>query len=136
MAQISGRGTLIAFAGTVGWTPKYISIGGVNISREDLQTSYLGQSAVSGVYWHTYIPDPFVEPGEIECEFFWEPENTIIDIATGAAGTITLTYANTDASTVAASGYAKVTNIGPAEIGSLLRGTLTAKLSGAITYTV
>lgn len=134
MAQITGRGALIGFGTTTTWSPKYTSIGGASPSREDLKTSHLATAATSGVYWDTFKPGDMVDGGEITCEAFWEPENGFAPIGV-APETITITYPDTGAATVAFSGYVKAFTIGDAVLDSLLTVSITIKVAGAMTYT-
>lgn len=130
MAQITGKGTTIGFGTTTTWSPKYISIGGVSPSREDLKTTHL---ATANNY-ETYKPGDFVEGGDVSLECFWEPENGFPPI-TAAAETITITYPDTGAATTAFSGYVKAFSILEAVNDALLRMSLTLKVAGPITYT-
>lgn len=130
MAQITGKGTTLGFGTTTTWTPKYISIGGASPSREDLKTTHL---ATANNY-DTFVPGAFVDGGEITAEGFWEPENGFPPI-TAVPETITITYADTGAATVAFSGYVKTFTIGDAAIDQLLQITTVIKVAGPITYT-
>lgn len=130
MAQISGKGTTIGFGTTTTWSPKYVSIGGVSPSRGDLETTHL---ATANNY-KTFKPEDFVDGGEITLDCFWEPENGFPPI-TAAAETITITYPDTGAATVAFSGYVKSFEVQEAVNDQLLRMTLTIKIAGPITYT-
>lgn len=130
MAQITGKGTTIGFGTTTTWAPKYISIGGVSPSREDLKTTHL---ATANNY-DTFKPGDFVDGGEQTLECFWEPENGFPPI-TAAAETITLTYPDTGAATVAFSGYVKAFTVQEAVNETLLRMSITIKVAGPITYT-
>jgi len=130
MAQITGKGTTIGFGTTTTWSPKYISIGGLSPSREDLKTTHL---ATANNY-ETYKPGDFVEGGDVSLECFWEPENGLPPI-TAAAETITMTYADTGAATIVFSGYVKAFSIMEAVNDALLRMSLTLKVAAAPTYT-
>ncbi len=130
MAQITGKATTFAFGTTTTWTPKYVSIGGLSPSREDLETTHL---ATSGNY-KTFKPGDFVDGGEITTECFWEPENGLPPI-TAAAETITTTYADAGAATIVFSGYVKAFSILEAVNDALLRMSLTIKVAAAPVYT-
>jgi hypothetical protein len=134
MAQITGKGTLIGFGTTTGWSPKYRSIGGLNATRPDLKTTHLATAATNSVYWDTFKPGDMVDGGEITCELFWEPENGLPPVGL-APETITITYPDTGAATIAFSGYVNGFNIGEAAVDELLMMTLTIKIAGAVTYT-
>ena len=110
MAQITGKGTTFGFGTTTTWTPKYISIGGLSPSRQDLKTSHL--ATADG--YDTFKPGDLVDGGEITLEGFWEPENGLPPI-TAAAETMTATYPDSGAATIAFSGYVKSFTIGDAD---------------------
>lgn len=129
MAQKTGFGATCTFGTTTTYAPKKMSINGPGLSRESLKTSHL---ATSGGY-HTYIPDDLVEGGEVSMEVFWDPLDTYPPIS-AAAETITITNNDTGAATEAFSGF--VVGFEPQrQLGSLMMGTLTLKVAGAVTFT-
>ena len=93
-----GTGTTIAF-GTTGFTALVRSINGADLSRPAINTSHLGTTNA-----HTYIPGDLYDPGGVEFEVLFDPENLFDDkIYSTALEEIVITFP--DASTLTADGY-------------------------------
>ena len=127
----TGHGATIAFA-TSGFTAQYTSIGGSESSRESLETTHLGTTTGK-----TFVPGDLPDNGELECEFFYDPDEQ--PPFNSAAETITLTYplpsGGSTAATEAFTGF--ITNWSRPEkvTDQLMKSTFTVKVSGDITYT-
>jgi len=99
------------------------------MSREKIKTSHMGTVGA-----HTYMPSSLYEPGEIEVEIAFDPEQDPTAPLAAAAESVTVTYADAvPASTMAASGFMTgFTITGPMEDRMTARATLA--LSGTITH--
>jgi hypothetical protein len=126
MALQTGNGVTITF-GTSGFTASYTRLGGTEMSRESLETTHIGTTD-----YKTFTPDDLVDGGEFTVEFLWDPAMTTFPPITGAAETITITYAATE--TLSGSGFLVSSTGPPVENGELLRGEFTVKWAGQPTY--
>ena len=125
-----GTGLSLTF-GTSGFTANLLSVNGQDISRPAIQTTHLGTTTA-----HTFIPGDLYDPGGVEIEFQFDPDDyPPID---QPAETITVTYplssGGTTAANWAASGFMTDFSWG-APLEELMTGSATLKLSGAITPT-
>ena len=132
MAVDIGTGTTVTF-GTSGITANITDVGWSGLSRESVPTSHMGTTG--GM---TYTPADLYDPGELTLEVQFDPDkNYEVDIAR-VAETITVTFplasGQSTASAWSATGF--ITGIewdDPLE--GLMTGTITCKMSGAITTT-
>ena len=125
-----GTGTTITF-GTSGFTANVVSVDWDGIERASVQTSHLGTTTA-----HTFIPGDLYNPGEISLEIQFDPDDfPPID---QAAETITVTFPLSSGGSTAANwagtGFATGFTAG-VPLEELMTGTLTVKMSGAITPT-
>lgn len=99
------------------------------IERVSIETTHMGTTG-----GRTYMPGTLYDPGEIQVELAFDPEESPVTPITAAAETVTVTYADTaPASTMEASGF--MTNFeiqGPLE--DRMTATATLKLTGVITH--
>jgi hypothetical protein len=80
----TGNSATISF-GTSTFTANYHSIGGLEETLDKIEDSHLGTSTRK-----TYIPGDLAEPGEIACEFEYDPDDQ--PPIGSAPETITITY--------------------------------------------
>ena len=81
------------------------------------------------------MPGDIVRGGTIEIEGFYQAEMPPPPIG-GASETWTITYANTDASTLAFPGFLTAWTGGAAVSDTVMRFTATLQIAGAVTHTV
>ncbi len=133
MSDIGNSATL-----TLGsFTANIISINHSGVDRESVPTSHLGTVAAK-----TFLEDDLYDPGEFEIEYQVDTEDPNNAAAKppydGAAATVTvkmpLKSGDSTAAQVSATGF--VTSASPFAIsnGTLVTGSLTIKLSGALTW--
>lgn len=133
----AGHGTTVVF-GTSAFTSDILSVGFPDISRESLPTSHMGTAATTsgGVGSMTSIPAALVEPGSMELELHFDPDQVPpIDLA---QETITVTWPKAAADSTAANWAftGHCTNYSPAApFDDKMTGSLTVKVSGKITFT-
>lgn len=140
MGATTGHGATIGSTLWTAWDtspPLLTSIGGVNATREALDSSHLNLAAsgTPSYIYATMVPGDLVRGGTIEIEGFYQPETPPPPIG-GASETWTLTYANTDASTIAFPGFLTAWSGGTAVSDTLMRFTATLQIAGAITHSV
>lgn len=123
MALELGTGTTIAF--DTGFFAEIVSIDWSGITREAIDSSHFGTSA-----WRTFQPADLVDPGELQVEIHFDPDDT--PAHGGAAETCTITWPDT--TTWAASAFMTNFEI-TGEFEGKLTATATLKFSGAITVT-
>ena len=126
----NGTAGTITF-GTSGFTASITNINWDGIERASLPTSHLGTTTA-----HTFIPGDLYDPGEISLDIQFDPDD--FPPISAVAETITVTYPLTAGATTAANwastGFLTgASHIVPLE--ALMTGTITVKLSGAITPT-
>lgn len=100
----TGHGATIAFGTTTTYTPDTTSIGGINASRTAIPVPHLGLSRVGsgGSAWTTKIVGDIITPGSLEVSTYWVPaSNKLLPPIGLAQETVTITYANADATTIA-----------------------------------
>lgn len=124
-----GTGATLTFASSV-WTGNIISMNWTGIARESVPTSHL--ETVGG---RTFIVGDLHDPGELEIEFQYEPDDR--PPFDQAAEIITVTYPLAGGSTPAnhnASGF--MTNFDPGVLGvdELMIGSATIKFSGDVNF--
>jgi len=78
----SGTITFGTSAIVLSWT----KIGEWQTTRDKLATDHLGTTG-----FRTYIPNDLAEPGEVECEAYFDPTKSLASIA-AIAETITISY--------------------------------------------
>jgi len=99
------------------------------ITREAIRTTHAGTTGA-----HTYMPASLYDPGEIEVELQFDPEQSPVTPIAAAAETVTVTFPDAaPASTMAASGFMSSFEITGA-IGERMTATARLRLSGAITH--
>lgn len=135
----TGHGATIGSTLWTAWDtapPLLTSIGGVNYSREALETTHLGtaSSGTAAAIYGTFVPGDIVKGGEIEIEGFYQAELPPPPIG-GASETWTITYANVEASTLAFPGFLTAWTGGAAVSDTLMRFTATLQIAGAATQT-
>ena len=125
----TGHGSTIAF--TSGFTAQYLSIGGSESSREALETTHLGTTTGK-----TFTPGDLPDNGELECEFYYDPNEQ--PPFNGAPQTIVITHPTPSGLTTggqeAFTGF--ITNWSDPEklTDQLMVSTFTIKVTGNITY--
>lgn len=146
MAIISGHGATLVFGTSTGFTPKYTSIGGFDLSRETLDTTYLSTAGA-----RTYVPGDIWAIGPFTSSFFFEPAETatsedcsfldlLFDTGTtkaAAAETVTVTYNDPTANTQSVSGSAFVTGAAIEDLATdtLLMASVTIQWATWPTFT-
>lgn len=118
-----GTGVSIGF-GSSNWTAEFTKIGGLELSREALDTTHLGTTS-----YKTKVPASLVEAGELEVEFWFDPGDS--PPISSAAETITITYPDTE--TWSFSGFMTNFKAGSAVDGELMSGSATLVAAGAPT---
>lgn len=136
----TGHGATIGSTLWTAWDtspPLLTSIGGVNFTREALDTSHLNLAAsgTPSYIYGTMVPGDIVRGGTLEIEGFYQAEMPPPPIG-GASETWTITYANTDASTLAFPGFLTAWTGGAAVSDTVMRFTATLQIAGAVTHTV
>lgn len=126
----NGTGGTITF-GTSGFTANISNINWDGMERASIATSHLGTTTA-----HTFIPGDLYDPGELSLDIQFDPDE--FPPINSAAETITVTYplssGGTTAANWAATGFVTgASHVVPLE--ALMTGTITVKLSGAITNT-
>ena len=135
----SGHGATISF-GTSGFTSQFTSIGSGSSAREAVETTHLGterDTANNNVSYKTFQPSGFIDNGEKELEFYYDPAAGTRMI-TKAVETITMTYPIKPGETSGgaevfegfATNYTRPTMVS----ADLMTATCTIKVSGIITY--
>lgn len=134
MAVDTGLGGTISFA-TSGFTGNMREIGGATIELDDLETSHLGTTG-----YKTYTPSDLAEPGEFECEIFWDAEvaaSTVKEVTTqpilGTVESIVKTYpgqAGNTAANITGTGYIKSFTRPTMQVGELMMASVTVKWDG------
>lgn len=128
----TGNSASIAFT-TSSFTAQYVEIGGTDQELPKLMTSHLATVAK-----HTYTPGDLYEPGEVECEFYYNPDEPP---PLGTVETITITYAiptgKTAGATLAGSGFIYKRKSGQLKNNELMMGHYTVCWDGVTgpTYT-
>ena len=126
----NGTGGSITF-GTSGFTANISNINWDGIERVSIPTSHLGTTTA-----HTFIPGDLYDPGEISLDIQFDPDN--FPPINSAAETITVNFPLSSGGSTAADWEATgfctgASNVVPLE--ALMTGTITLKISGAITAT-
>ena len=107
---ITGNTGAIVF-GTSGFTAKYRILGEVEQERPKLN-----ESALDTADYEEYIPGDLAEPGELQIEFYFNPQDTPPDVL-AAAETVTLTLplktTGNTAATLAGTGFITKRTIAP-----------------------
>lgn len=125
-----GTGASVTF-GTSGFTANFTELSIDGMSRPAIDTTHLGTTVA-----RTFIPSELVDNGEFGIEFQWDPDDyPPID---QAAETITLTFplssSGSSAATFQFTGF--MTDFsGGIQVGELMTGSGTIKISGDITDT-
>ena len=124
--------------GTSGFTAELTSVSWSGISRVSLDTSHMGTAAPgSGKFGNmTFKPGDLSDPGELQVEFFFNPDTEPpID---QPAETITVTFplvtGDTTAAKWAASGFITSYEM-TGELENMMTGSMTVKFSGNVTQT-
>lgn len=125
MADTGNQATIV-FA-TSGFTANYHMIGSTEQERGKIKDSHLGT-----VDYHTYIPGDLIEPGEMECELEFNPDDEApID---APAETITITYpvpaGMVNGATLAGSGFLTKRSTPDLKNGELMLGKFTVAWDG------
>jgi len=107
---------------------------------DSLQHTGLQRAAVPVTTYATtggrqYEPGEVYEPGQLECELLFDPDDTPSLLALGTSETVTVTYTNAGASTWAANGFMTDFSIVGGDGDERVRASCTIKLSGNITVT-
>ena len=142
MAVQSGQGAALTLAGISTFLPSYTAIGGPGWSRESLDTTGLANTGSrSSIGGDLYTISP------VSCSFYLAPElldtgeaNCIEDLlySSGsplADNTITVTLANADESTFAATGHVTELQIEDFTTDQLIAGSLTFQWNTTPTIT-
>jgi hypothetical protein len=147
MAVQTGNGTVVVFGTTAVWSSQgmgagaaglvnYTSLGGLSVSRDELETTDLltipAGDDVSA--YKTFVPADTVDPGEKSFQAFWEPAGGLPPVLE-APETITETYPDVGAATLAYPGHVKAFNISEAINDQLFVVDITIKLDGTPTFT-
>lgn len=132
---VTGRGATLTYGTTTTWLAKSISIGGFDVTRPSIDTSYLGTTGVrtkmgGDLYELSSITAPFfVEPDELATGGLCSFDDILFDTGNAAAAesAITLTLADAGAATFAGAGH--VVGIGLQEIviDQLITGEITVQ---------
>ena len=126
--SLVGTGTTITF-GTSGFQAQILSVDWGSIEREAIDTTHMGTTG-----YKSFIPSKLVDPGEIELEIAFDPDD--FPPVDGAAETITVTWPlqSSGSSTPASwncSGF--VTSFeAQAPLEEKMTGNMTIKCSGTI----
>ncbi len=131
---LDGNSTAIVF-GTSGFAANIISVDGPSVSRESIDTTHLGTDKAM-----TFMPASLADAGELSLEVEFDPDIVppIADngSANDAAETIIITWplpsGKTTAATWAFTGFVTAYS-GGASNGERMTGSMTIKISGAIT---
>lgn len=134
MAVNTGTGATLTLGGSA-FVANIVSITGVEITRESIDTTNLG---VSGDYM-TSIPADLLELGELEVTFNWDDTAGGPD-PTGAAASAVLTWpqgANTTAANLTGTAFVTSVKYPDFEVNGLQVGVAKLKYDGATgpTYT-
>lgn len=127
-----GAGASITF-GTSGTTINAISIQATGIAREALETTHL--QTTGG--FKTFIPADYVDGGEVQVTFRYDPDTQ--PPYNAAAETITITYpvpaSKNNGATEAATGF--VSSFDPPTLSNdtVMDASMTIKRSGPVTFT-
>lgn len=99
------------------------------VAREAIATSHMGTTG--GM---TFTPSIIYDPGEISCEWAFDPEIDPVTAITAAAETVTITFPDdAPASTLACSGFLREWSLrGPFQDRMTVTGII--KLSGDLTH--
>lgn len=126
-----GDGATIAF-GTSSFTGSWKTLQHTGVTRVSVETTHLGTTS-----WKTFMPGDLVDPGEISGTLSYDPDAQ--PPYSGAAETITLSFpvpsGQTNAATMAASGFVTNFDEPTLENDSEMIANVTIKLSGTITWT-
>jgi len=129
MADV-GTGLSVAF-GTTSFTAEIIGVNGNDVSREVIETSHLSTTT-----WKTFMPGDLTDPGELELEIAFDPDDT--PPHTNAAETVTVTFptptGKTSGATLACSMFLTSWNWG-APLEGKMTANITLKCSGTPTWT-
>lgn len=121
----TGNSATISF-GTSSFTAAYTEIGGTEQELPKIMTSHLGTSTK-----HTYIPGDLYEPGEMDCEFQYDPDT---EPPIGTVETITVTYpiptGKTGGATLAGTGFISKRKTASLKNNELMVGTYTVCWDG------
>lgn len=130
MADV-GSGATITF-GTSAWTGSLISINGQDIARAVVETTALATTVAK-----TFMPGDLYDAGGWDIEFYLNPNEP--PPITAAAETITVTFpipaGGATGATAAASGFVSKWSPSVGGVDEVLKGKMTVKLSGQITWT-
>lgn len=133
----TGRGATLTYGTTTTWLAKTISIGGFDVTRPSIDTSYLGTTGVrtkigGDLYELSSITAPFfVEPDELATTGLCSFDDILFDTGNAAAAEggdgITLTLGDAGNATFKAAGH--VVGIGLQEIviDQLITGEITVQ---------
>lgn len=147
MAVQSGNGTVIVFGTLAVWSSQgmgaaaaglvnYTSIGGLSPSRDDLETTDL-LTAPAGddvTAYKTFVPGDTADGGEVTLQAFWEQAGGLPPVLE-TVETVTITYPDAGAATLAFSAYVKSFNISEAVNDQLFVVDIVLKVAGTPTFT-
>jgi hypothetical protein len=122
----TGNSSTIVF-GTSGFVAHYHTIGGSEQARKKIITSHLGTTN-----YDTHIPGDLVDPGEVNCQFEYDPDANPPILA--APESITITFpipaGRTHGATLAGTGFIMKRKSAELKNGELMVGTFTVAWDG------
>ena len=125
-----GTGATLAIS-TATWAASIQSISWSGITRESVATSHLETTG-----GRTFIPGDLYDPGDLELEVQYDPDDR--PPFSGVAETWTITYplaaGSATAATHAATGFVTSFTPGQAEVDTLMVSSITVKFSSDITF--
>lgn len=115
-------------AGT--FTAKFTQIGELQRTIDSLETSHL-----LSIDEKSFVPGDLIEPGEIECEYFWDGAEIAPDARVRATLTVTMptSPAQTAPASWVASGFFTMRLVPAAQLNTLMKGKTKFKLNGLAT---
>ena len=126
-APTVGTGTTVTFS--TGFIAEPLSIDWTGFSRESIRTSHMGTTTA-----HTFGVGDLYDPGQVEVSMVYDPATSPVTPMTGAQETITITYPDAGAATIAASGEMISFEVN-SPLEDRMTATCTLKLSGTVTHT-
>jgi hypothetical protein len=122
-----GTGTTITFSSS--FFAEVLDISGPGFSREAIDTTHMGTTVAK-----TYIPGDLYDGGELTVEMAFVPSTDMTTPITGTTETVTITFANSQASTLAFSAF--MVGFEPSiPLEERMTASATLKVTGAVTHT-
>jgi len=129
----TGGGAALTYGTTTTWLAKSMSIGGFDVTRPSIDTSYLGTTGVrtkigGDLYELSSITAPFfVEPDELATGGLCSFDDVLFDAGEAAAAesAITLTLGDAGAATFAGAGHVVGISVDDIALDQLVTGSIT-----------